>query len=78
MSKQNNIAQLVDNLHGLLESLQAPADVAITSLVSAAGEIALGMAVARPDCKDTYLKLFNSAVEQVRKQLRKELKAKGL
>jgi hypothetical protein len=77
-SQQNNIAELVDSLHGLIESRQTPADVAIAGLVSAAGEIALGMAVARPERKDAYIKAFNSAVEQVRRQLRKELKARGL
>ncbi|MEO9363198.1 MAG: hypothetical protein ABI348_04785 [Nitrososphaera sp.] len=78
MSQNNNIAELVDNLHGLIESRQAPADVAIAGLVSTAGEIALGMAVARPERKEEYLKAFNSAVEQVRRQLRKELKSRGL
>lgn len=77
-SEQNSITEIVDHLHGLLEARQTPADMAITCLVSAAGEIALGMAVVRPDCKDAYIKLFNSTVEQVRKQLRKELKTRGL
>lgn len=77
-NNSNSVAGLVDGLHGLIESRQAPADVAIASLVSAAGEVALGMAVAHPKSKDAYLKAFDSAVEQVRKQLRKELKSRGL
>ncbi|AIC16882.1 hypothetical protein [Nitrososphaera viennensis] len=79
-SSQNNsnIAELVDSLHGLIEARQAPAGVAIAGLISTAGEIALGMAVARPERKDAYMKAFNSAAEQARRQLRKELKARGL
>ena len=72
------IPGLVDNLHRLMESNQVPADVAITSLVSTAGEIALGMAVAHPERKEVYLKVFNNAAEQVRKQLVSELQSRGL
>jgi len=32
--------------------------------------------VAQPELKEAYIKVFNSAVEQVRKQLRQELKAR--
>lgn len=77
-NNNNNVAELVDSLHNIIESRQAPADVAIAGLVSTAGEIALGMAVSHPESKEAYLKAFNSAVEQVRKQLHKELKARGL
>jgi hypothetical protein len=54
------------------------ADIAIISLVSAAGEVALSLIVAQPELKESYLKVFNSAVEQVRRQLRQELKARKL
>ena len=72
------VAEIVDSLHDLLESKQAGADVAMISLISTAGEIALGMIVAKPALKDAYLKAFNSSVEQVRRQLRQELKSRGL
>ncbi|HKX80673.1 MAG TPA: hypothetical protein VJL54_00305 [Nitrososphaera sp.] len=72
------VAELVDNLHELLEAKQAGADVAMVSLISTAGEIALSMIVARPDLKADYLKAFNSSVEQVRRQLRQELKSRGI
>ena len=74
----SRVAEVVDSLHGLLESKQVGADIAITSLVSTAGEVALGMIVAHPEGKESYLKAFNSAVEQVRKQLRHELKARKI
>ena len=72
------VAELVDNLHELLEAKQAGADMAMVSLISTAGEIALSMIVARPDLKADYLKAFNSSVEQVRRQLRQELKSRGI
>lgn len=72
------VAEIVDNLHNLIESKQIGADIAIVSLVSAAGEVALSMIVAQPELKDSYLKVFNSAVEQVRKQLRQELRARKI
>ena len=72
------VAELVDSLHNLLEANQAGADVAMVSLISTAGEIALSMIVAKPDLKEEYLKAFNSSVEQVRRQLRQELKSRGI
>ena len=72
------VAELVDNLHELLEAKQAGADVAMVSLISTAGEIALSMIVAKPELKADYLKAFNSSVEQVRRQLRQELKSRGI
>lgn len=72
------VAEIVDNLHNLIESKQIGADIAMVSLVSAAGEVALSMIVAQPELKDSYLKVFNSAVEQVRRQLRQELRARKI
>jgi hypothetical protein len=72
------VAEIVDSLHEVIESKQAGADVAITSLVSTAGEIALSLIVSRPELKDAYLKAFNTSVEQVRRQLKQELKSRGL
>ena len=72
------IAELVDSLHSLVESKQVSADVAIIGLMSAAGEIALSIIVAKPELKEAYLKVFNSSAEQVRSQLRSELKARKL
>lgn len=72
------VAEIVDSLHALLESKQASADVAIVSLVSTAGEIALSLIVAKPELREVYLKTFNSSVEQVKKQLRHELKTRGI
>ena len=57
---------------------QASADVAIVSLVSTAGEIALSLIVGKPEQKEMYLKMLNSAVEQVKKQLGHELKTRGI
>lgn len=72
----SRISEVVDSLHGLIEEKQVGADVAIVSLVSTAGEVALSMIVAQPELKEAYLKVLNSAVEQVRKQLKQELKAR--
>ena len=72
----SRVSEVVDSLHDLIEEKQVGADVAIVSLVSTAGEVALSMIVAQPELKEAYLKVFNSAVEQVRKQLRQELKAR--
>ena len=72
----SRVAEVVDSLHDLIQSKQVGTDIAIVSLVSAAGEVALGMIVAQPELKEAYLKAFNSAVEQVRKQLKQELKAR--
>jgi hypothetical protein len=72
------VTEIVNSLHEVIESKQAGADVAIVSLVSAAGEIALSLIVSRPELKDVYLKAFNSSVEQVRRQLKQELKSRGL
>ncbi|HEV8387109.1 MAG TPA: hypothetical protein VGQ03_05760 [Nitrososphaera sp.] len=74
----SRVAEIVDSLHALLESKQVSADVAIVSLVSTAGEIALSLIVAKPELKEMYLKTLNSAVEQVKKQLRHELKTRGI
>jgi len=67
---------VVDRLHDLIERKQVGPDIAIVSLVSAAGEVALSLIVAQPELKEAYLKLLNSTVEQVRRQLRQELKAR--
>jgi hypothetical protein len=72
------IAEVVDSLHTLIESKQVGADMAIVSLVSTAGEIALSLIVAQPELKEAYLRVFNSSVEQVRKQLRHELKTRKI
>lgn len=72
----SRVSEVVDSLHDLIERRQVGADVAIVSLVSTAGEVALSLIVAKPELKEAYLKVFNSAVEQVRKQLRQELKAR--
>lgn len=72
----SRVSGVVDSLHDFIEGKQVGADVAIVSLVSTAGEVALSMIVAQPELKEGYLKVFNSAVEQVRKQLRQELEAR--
>ena len=72
----SRVSEVVDSLHDLIERTQVGADVAIVSLVSTAGEVALSMIVAQPELKEAYLNVFNSAVEQVRKQLRQELEAR--
>ena len=72
------VEEIVNSLHEVIESKQAGADIAIVSLISAAGEIALGLIVSRPELKEAYLKSFNSSVEQVRRQLKQELKSRGL
>jgi hypothetical protein len=74
----SRISEVVDSLHALIESKQVGADIAIVSLVSAAGEVALSLIVTQPELKEAYVKVFNSAVEQVRKQLRHELKARKI
>jgi hypothetical protein len=74
----SRVSEVVDSLHSLIEGKQVGADIAIISLVSAAGEVALSLIVARPEQKESYLKVFNSAVEQVRRQLRQELKARKI
>jgi hypothetical protein len=74
----SRISEVVDSLHALIESKQVGADIAIVSLVSAAGEVALSLIVAQPELKEAYIKVFNSAVEQVRKQLRQELRARKI
>jgi hypothetical protein len=70
------ISEMVDSLHDLIESKQVGADVAIVSLISAAGEVALSLIVAQPELKEAYLKIFNSGIEQVRTQLNNEVKAR--
>lgn len=74
----SRVSEVVDSLHGLIESKQVGADIAIVSLVSTAGEVALSLIVAQPELKEVYLKVFNSAVEQVRRQLRQELKTRKI
>lgn len=74
----SRVSEMVDSLHDLIGSKQVGADVAIVSLVSAAGEVVLSMTVAQPELKEAYLKAFNSAVEQVRLQLKQELKARKI
>jgi hypothetical protein len=74
----SRVSEVVDSLYGLIESKQVGADIAIVSLISAAGEVALSLIVAQPELKESYLKVFNSAVEQVRRQLRQELKARKI
>jgi hypothetical protein len=74
----SRVAEVVDSLHNLIESKQVGADIAIVSLVSTAGEVALSLIVAQPELKEAYLKVFNSAVEQVRRQLRQEIKARKI
>jgi hypothetical protein len=78
MEDASRVAEVVDSLHNLIESKQVGADMAIVSLVSTAGEIALSLIVAQPELKEAYLKVFNSSVEQVKKQLRQELKARKI
>jgi hypothetical protein len=78
MQEAQRIAELVNSLHDLIESKQAGAEVAIASLISTAGEIALSLIVARPELKEAYLKTFNDSVEQVRRQLGHELKSRGI
>ncbi|AFU57426.1 hypothetical protein Ngar_c04820 [Candidatus Nitrososphaera gargensis Ga9.2] len=78
MEEASRVAEVVDSLHDLIESKQVGADIAIVSLVSAAGEVALSLIVAQPELKEAYLKVFNSAVEQVRRQLRHEIKARKI
>jgi hypothetical protein len=72
------VAEIVDSLHEVIEVKQAGADVAIISLFSTAGEIALSLIVSNPELKEAYLKTFNSSIEQVRKQLKDELKARRI
>jgi hypothetical protein len=74
----SRVSEVVDSLHDLIDSKQVGADIAIVSLVSAAGEVALSLMVAQPELKEAYLKVFNSAVEQVRRQLRQEMKARKI
>ncbi len=74
----NRVAELVDSLHSFLESKQVEADIAIISLISTAGEIALSLIVAHPELKEAYLKVFNSSVEQVKQQIKQELKSRNL
>ena len=74
----NRVAEVVDSLHNVIESKQVGADMAIVSLVSTAGEITLSLIVAQPELKEAYLKVFNSSVEQVRKQLGQELKERKI
>ena len=77
-SEANDVAKIVDSIHDLIESKKVNADIAIISLVSAAAEIALSIIVAQPELKDAYLKVFDSSIEQVRKQLEQELKERKI
>jgi len=76
--EESRVGEIVDSLHELIESRQVGADIAIQSLVSAAGEVALSLIVAHPELKEAYLKLFNSALEQVRRQLMNEVKVRKI
>jgi hypothetical protein len=71
--ESQRIAEVANHLHDLIESRQVGAEIAIIGLISTAGEIVLGMISADPALKDPYLKTFNSAVEQVRTQLKHKL-----
>ena len=77
-NEAGRVAEIVDSLHAFMEQRQVGADVAIISLTSAAGEIALSLIVAHPELKEAYLKVFNSSVEQVKKQIRQELKSRKI
>ena len=77
-NEAKRVAELVDSLHELIEGRQVGADIAIISLISTAGEVALSLIVAQPELKEAYLKVFNSSVEQVKKQLRQELKERKI
>ena len=77
-SEANDVAKIVDGIHDFIESKKVNADIAIISLVSAAAEIALSIIVAQPELKDAYLKLFDSSIEQVKKQLEQELKERKI
>lgn len=77
-SEAHYVAKVVDSLHQFIEEEQVEADAAIISLISTAGEIALSLIVAKPALKEAFLKVFDSSVEQVRKQLAEELKARKL
>ena len=72
------ISDVVENLHNLIESKQVGGDIAIISLVSTAGEVVLSLIVAQPELKEAYLKAFNNAVEQIRRQLTQELEARKI
>lgn len=77
-NEAGRVAEVVDALHAFVEQNQLGADIAIISLISTAGEIALSLIVAQPELKEAYLKVFNSSVEQVKNQLRQELKARKI
>jgi hypothetical protein len=77
-SEANDVAKIVDGIHDFIESKKVNADIAIISLVSAAAEITLSIIVAQPELKDAYLKVFDSSIEQVRKQLEQELKERKI
>jgi hypothetical protein len=77
-NEAKGVAELVDSLHRFIEEKQVGADIAIISLVSTAGEIALSLIVAQPELKEAYLRVFSSSVRQVRKQIKDELKARKL
>ncbi|HZC88674.1 MAG TPA: hypothetical protein VE199_03570 [Nitrososphaera sp.] len=77
-SEANDVAKIVDSIHDFIGSKKVNADIAIISLVSAAAEIALSIIAAQPELKDAYLKVFDSSIEQVRKQLEQELKERKI
>ena len=78
MEEAGRVAEIVNSLHEVLEAKQVGADVAIAGLIATAGEIALSLIVSKPEMKEEYLKAFNSSIEQVRVQLRRELKSRGI
>lgn len=74
----SRISEVVESLHDLIESKQVGGDIAITSLVSTAGEVLLSLIVAQPELKEAYLKVLNDAVGLVRMQLEQELEARKI
>jgi hypothetical protein len=72
------VSEIVDSPHDFIQEKQTLPDIAIISLISTAGEIALSLIVAQPELREAYLKVFNSSVEQVRKQLKQELDSRNI
>ena len=62
MQEGGRVAEIVDSLHGVIEAKQAGADVAIVSLISTAGEIALSLIVSKPELKEAYLKAIGTGL----------------
>ena len=51
-NEAKRVADVVDSLHELIEGRQVGADIAIISLISTAGEVALSLIVAQPELKE--------------------------